>query len=362
MEHRDRMSDRCRHSRGGLLFAAVLVLFVTFAGRAVSQTPLDAGELRHYPLREVTADFALRYIVQLGPGGREPYLQALAQADARLRTLIVLETLRRWLGVQGLHTYFFLHAGDIAPDVLAALRDAQLDHKADIMAEALEVFGPVYPVDHKVRKQLFGYNTSPDINDFDRRLMPITLRFGDRHSMADAIEAYVRRAPWLLDRMEQHRAEMPAENRLRWLQAQLSRHVDISGSVATMQAGLAALPADYRPILVLGLFQLEFGNGGVRQFFFNSAGNLAPEGLAAFEALNLTKHAAVMRKALGMFAEPYERETQTRRVKYFYFSRGTGPWGQELQRHTSEIEAIRDEPYFNAAVLEFARSRDLIPR
>jgi hypothetical protein len=163
-------------------------------------------------------------------------------------------------------------------------------------------------MDYKVRQQLFGYHTSPDINDFDRRLMPITLRFGDRHSMADAIEAYVRRTPWLLDRMEQHRAEVPAETRLRWLQKQLSRHVDsINGLFAPMQAGLAALPADYQLILVLGLFQRQFGKGGVRLFFFNSAGNLAPEVLAAFEALNLTKHATVMRNALAMFAEPYER-------------------------------------------------------
>jgi hypothetical protein len=355
------MSYRCRPGRGGLLFAAVLACFVAIAGRATAQTPFNAGELRHYPLREVTADFALRYVVKLGPGEREQYLQALAQADVRLRTLIVLETLRRWLGVQGLHTYFFLHAGDIAPEVLAALRDAQLDHEADIMAEALAVFGPVYPMDYKVRQQLFGYHTSPDINDFDRRLMPITLRFGDRHSMADAIEAYVRRTPWLLDRMEQHRAEVPAETRLRWLQKQLSRHVDsINGLFAPMQAGLAALPADYQLILVLGLFQRQFGKGGVRLFFFNSAGNLAPEVLAAFEALNLTKHATVMRNALAMFAEPYERNWHSRRLEYF--RRGTLSWNQALQRHTSEIEAIRDEPHFNAAVLEFARSRDLIPR
>ena len=68
----------------------------------------------------------------------------------------------------------------------------------------------------------------------------------------------------------------------------------------------------------------------------------------------------LVRKALGMFAEPYERDNAKRRTKYF--APGTRSWDEQLEAFTYEIEAIRGEPYFGEAVLEFARSRDLIPR
>jgi hypothetical protein len=351
-----------RWRRRSLFRASVLAVLATTAGRALAQPSFDASALRHYPLKEVTADFALTYIVKLGPQGRGPYLQALATLDPRLRTLILLETLRRWFGRgrDGLHTYFFLHAGDVAPEVLMALRDAHLDREADVMAEALAVFGPVYPAEYAVRRKLFGYDTSPDLNAFDLRLMPIALRFGDRAALARAIEAYVRRMPWLLDRMEQHRPQVPEETRLNWLQLQLARHVDLVGPVAAMTAGFLALPPDYRPILVLGLFEWEFSNGGVHQFFFNSAGNLAPEVLEALEALSLPRQAAAMRKALAMFAEPYERDTGKRRARYF--PPGTRPWDKRLESFTYEIEAVEGEPFFTQALLDFARYRDLIPR
>lgn len=340
----------------------MLAVLVATAGRALSQTPFNASELRHYPLQEVTADFALTYIVKLGPDGRGPYLQALATLDPRLRPLILLETMRRWFGRgrDGLHTYFFLHAGDVAPEVLTALREAGLDREAAVMAEALAVFGPVYPADYNVRRKLFGYDSSPDLNAFDLRLMPIARSFGDRAALAKAIEAYIRRTPWLLDRMEQHRPQVPEENRLNWLQLQLTRYVDVFGPVAAISAGLQALPPDYRLILVLGLFEWEFSNGGVHQFFFNSAGNLAPEVLEAFEALNLPRQAAVMRRALAMFAAPYERDTATRRARYF--PSGTKPWDKRLEAFTYEIEAVDGEPFFSQALLDFARYRDLIPR
>lgn len=166
----------------------------------MAQTPFSSAELRHHPLQEVTAAFALPHIVKLGPRGRAPYLEALAQADARLRPLVLLETCRRWLG-----------RGDD------------------------------------------------------------------------------------------------------------------------------------------GLYT-----------FYNTAGDLAPEVVAAFEALGLPQLAAVVRKALGMFAEPYERDNAKRRTKYF--APGTRSWDEQLEAFTYEIEAIRGEPYFGEAVLEFARSRDLIPR
>lgn len=35
-------------------------------------------------------------------------------------------------------------------------------------------------IDHNTRRKLFGYSSSPDLNAFDLRLMPIAQRFGNR--------------------------------------------------------------------------------------------------------------------------------------------------------------------------------------
>lgn len=326
----------------------------------MSQTPFDARSLAQYPLQEVTADFARRCAAMLMIGGRDRYFTALEHIKPRLRTLVLLETLRGGLGRDGLHTYLFLKGGDVAPEVLSALKEAQLDHEADILAEAIAAFGSPYPVKSDVREKLFGCCTSPEFNAFDLRLLAITERFGTTEMFANAIEAYVRRTPWVLERMEQHRGAIDEETRLRWLQLELTRHVDIYAPVERLHSELAALPPDYRLIFVLGIFEREFDKGGMRQFFFNPTGALAPELVEALETLKLERQAALMRKALAVFPAPYERDTRLRRARSF--AHDGDPRDKALQDLTDAMEAVKGEPFFPQAVLDFARSRDLIPR
>lgn len=326
----------------------------------MSEPVFDPERLKHYPLQEVTADFARRYSVQLTVGGRPRFFKELETVEPRLRTLAMLETLRDGLGRDGLHTFLFLNSGDIAPELVDALLDAKLHREAEILSQAIAAFGPVYPVESSVREKLFGYHTSPNLNALDLRLMLITNQFGDSESFAATIESYVRHTPDVLALMEAHRAKVEERTRLHWLQLELTRYVDVYGAVDKMQEQLAKLPPDYRLVLVLGVYGVEFFNGSVHQFFYNQAGVLAPEVVEAFETLKLPRQAAVMRKAIAMFDEPYERDTEKRRARYF--SRGFGDWDKELDRKTYEIEGVEGEPFFVQAVEDFASERGILPR
>jgi hypothetical protein len=211
-----------------------------------------------------------------------------------------------------------------------------------------------------VREKLIGYWYGPELNAFDLQLMPLAVAFGDKVKLGERIEAFVRRSPALLDHMQAHRSTIAEDQRLRWLQLALWREVDIYGSVARMDADLARLPEDYRILLLMGLFAVEFGNGGMHQLFFNSTGAAAPGMQAAFATLGLKGQAAVLIKALAMFAAPYERDTTRRRSRYF--QSGESPWDDALHALTDEFEAVEGEPPYQQAVLAFARARGLLPR
>lgn len=58
--------------------------------------------------------------------------------------------------------------------------------------------------------------------------------------------------------------------------------------------------------------QSEINNGGFAQFFSNSTGVLAPEGVAAFLALGMPKTAETIQKAMNVFGSAYPREREER--------------------------------------------------
>jgi hypothetical protein len=59
----------------------------------------------------------------------------------------------------------------------------------------------------------------------------------------------------------------------------------------------------------------EILNGGLLQFFRNSAGVLAPEAVAAYELLGLPLLAAKLQAAMDWFGSPYPREREDRRAR-----------------------------------------------
>jgi hypothetical protein len=59
--------------------------------------------------------------------------------------------------------------------------------------------------------------------------------------------------------------------------------------------------------------QVEVCNGGLRQFFGNSTGVLAPEAVEGFLAIGQPKTADIVSRAMAHFGEPYPRDRNTRK-------------------------------------------------
>lgn len=60
--------------------------------------------------------------------------------------------------------------------------------------------------------------------------------------------------------------------------------------------------------------QSEVCNGGLLQFFWNTAGLLCPEAIAGFRAIGLGDLANTVKEAASFFGEPYPRERAARRA------------------------------------------------
>jgi hypothetical protein len=74
-----------------------------------------------------------------------------------------------------------------------------------------------------------------------------------------------------------------------------------------------AWPSAYRIIYLLEAFNLEMLNGSVEQFFYNYAGELAPDTVTAMREAGLEKHAQVLQNCIDTFGEPYPADTSARR-------------------------------------------------
>ncbi len=59
--------------------------------------------------------------------------------------------------------------------------------------------------------------------------------------------------------------------------------------------------------------QSEIRNGGLKQFFLNSAGVLAPEAIDGFRAINTFKLAEIVQEVTALFGSPYPRAKSARK-------------------------------------------------
>lgn len=74
----------------------------------------------------------------------------------------------------------------------------------------------------------------------------------------------------------------------------------------------AAAPEASRVLFAAHWCQSEIANGGFSQFFANSTGVLAPEGVSAFRDLGMPQTAAVIEKAMAAFGAVYPRDRDAR--------------------------------------------------
>jgi hypothetical protein len=280
-----------------------------------------------------------KHVVRATRGGPDAYAKKLAALDPELRTLTVLFTLWDNFGRDGLHTFFYLEGGNIAPAIRDGLKQAGLTRELELFTRAMTMIGTPFPVDREVRKKPFGYSRSGgELNAFDHALLEVAKEFGSKEQLAQRIVAHVNKSPALFRHVEGFRARLGEKARLRHLTYALQDKVDWSKSADAIARALAALPPQERHLVALSMFNMEFENGGVHQFFYNSTGDIAPEVHAAMVALDLAPQAELFGRALAMFGKNYPRDNDTRRRKHF--DGKWSDWDEKLSGLTDEFYAL----------------------
>jgi hypothetical protein len=241
----------------------------------------------------------------------------------------------------------------------------------------MALFGPTYPAENKVRERNFGYaSLDQPLNAFDHQMMDISRAFGSRTAFTDTMIAYVDRTPALWHPIEAQRAQLGEMERLRYLNEALMNRIDIwEKPDAQVERRLAALPVEQRTLFAVAIFNAEFENGGVHQFFYNSSGAVAPEVHTALLELDLDRQAAIFKRALDMFGAKFPRDMSRRRDKYFshegwsafdkllsdltddFYALDGGPTVVRLGGNT----AIEGGPGIWSAMATYARAKKMLP-
>jgi hypothetical protein len=307
----------------------------------------------------------------------EKFAKSLAPLDPDLRTLALLHVLWNGLGRDGLHTYFYMKAGQIAPAVRDALAAAGLTREHRLFTQAMALFGQTYPLDTDVRATVFGYATeSQDLNEFDKRLLALSRDFGSRDQWTGIIVGYVNRTPALWKRIEAVRATLSDARRFEYLSVALLADLDLWKPYAEVEKTLARLSGPQRTLAILAAFNFEFENGGVHQFFYNSEGAIAPDVQQALAEVGLERQAELIGRGIAMFGKPYQRDTEQRRETHFHNHEGRNDWDRALSELTDAFYALDGGPQFlhmggdlqidggpglRHAMLAFARRHNLLP-
>ncbi len=258
----------------------------------------------------------------------------------------------------GLHKFFYLWDGQVAPQVANALREAGFAEKAAIFTEAMAMFGTPYSTSDAGRADHFAWNGPrerisetesivPDLNAFDKQMMALGRQFGPMYRLWPGIQTWALGTPALAPWLDAARAAMTDEERMHWLLSQLRLRI---GPVA---AELADAPDPYATLYAVNLFNAEMLNGSVVQFFFNNSGDIAPEVAEALHTIGLDRHAAAVRSGMALCA-PYSRDRATR-LKASKTKPG-------LVGALDDLTPIVDDGAIGPAMLAYASSTDLLPR
>jgi hypothetical protein len=371
--------------RFGIIWAAVVAVAYVLAlpspasAQPTTTAAFDAEQFKTVPAGVVIGDIALEYnwllvIREMADRHtyREAYLTALAKIDQDIRRLVLLDFLRGHSGggteEEGLHTFFFLDSGDVAPEVGEALREAGFERQYQAFSQAIALFGPSYPLERQVREKNFAWSqpgtrvddvtTIPQpLNAFDHKMLALSAQFGTRQQFEDAIDAYVRAHPFLTERVDRARDRLSARKRLDWLTGKLQSRIDLSRSPEDVSRALDALPKPYRTLAVLSIFWDQYYNGGVEQFISNPSGTIAPGVVAALRELGLARDADSLERGLRTFPTPYPVETRQRQD----FLRGHADIDDALEHLTADMRAV-DNGIMLKAMIELAESEGILPR
>jgi hypothetical protein len=333
------------------------------------------ADLKHVRFEDLIGEVVGGYSVRAVIEPPAAFLASLDSLEPEVRTLVLLDVLRNGLGRDGLHTFFYMKGGELAQPIRDALRASGLQREHALFTQAMALFGDEYPTDTPTRGKRYSYSSlDTPMNDFDRQMLEISAKFGSSEAFGRAMAGFVERAPALWQRIEAERSHLGEVARLRYLNQALMQRTATWGE-RDLVTRLAALPTAQRTLLVMNIFNAEFENGGVHQFFLNSSGTFAPEVHAAFVELGLDRQAAIFKKALSMFGAKFERDTAKRQARYFDKPEWND-WDNRLSAITDEFyaldggatvvkigdgAAIEGGPGIWAAMAVYARNNKLLP-
>lgn len=301
---------------------------------------------------------------------RDDYLAKINRDPAPLQDLRLLLGLGEFLhdtSTENLNAYFDNPAAALAPDVLKALNAAGLSERARVMAEAIAIFGPNYPIENKQRADYFSKSflrvdegILPDLSKpptaTEIKLLELGKQFVGKTRFRGEVEAYAARNTVVAAALKQARENLSDENRLSYLQSRLLPGPSGFGDTATIQAEIERMPPPYRTVHVLTLLTGELFNGGMHQFFSNSSGAFAPAAAQALRDIGKDVAAATIDQAIAMFPKPYPiSTTERRRVS---FAHDWNAWDDKLDSLTNAI----DGEDIQKALAIYARQQDILPR
>ncbi len=333
------------------------------------------ADLKHVRFEDLIGEVVGRYSVRAVVDPPAAFVASLNGLDRELRTLVLLDVLRNGLGRDGLHTYFYMQGGELALPIRDAVQAAGFARGHELFVRAMSLFGEEYPVDTAARAKRYSYSSlDTPMNDFDRQMLAIAAEFGSSEAFGAAVASFVERTPALWHRIEAERAHLGEVARLRYLNQALIRRTAAWGDRDFVKR-LAGMPKEQRAVLVMHIFNTEFENGGVHQFFLNSSGMFAPEVYEAFLEMGLDRQAAIFKKALDMFGAKYERDTAKRQARHFDRPEWND-WDKRLSALTDDFyaldggtmvvqigdgAAIEGGPAIWPAMAIYARNKKLLP-
>ncbi len=358
-----------------IAIAAVLLCAAGFATVAQSEEPTVTGSTPTL----VIPPWEVLYLSMTPPSwklivdGTDAYRAAIEINPEPIRTLRYLVELMASTGYiddpngVGLHTFFSMQTGALAPEIVRSLRHAGFTHRADVFQQAIELFGPAYPVDNKRRGRSFAYHfldpTEPTTLDVQAPPTPVDLKlrelgpiFGTNADLKRDITAYVASHPTLITELNQRRDALDPSTRFDFLARQLLVRLDGFAEPDAIERHLATLLQPHRTAVLLALFMGEINNGGMHQFFSNSSGAYAPHVVVELRSLGLDKEADAVAKGLAMFPKPYLVSTTPRRVAHF--QRDWNEWDDRLSDLTDDVDIAA----IAARVIDFADREQILPR
>lgn len=326
--------------------------------------------LRHIPDYDVLSLTFPPDLWQLAIEQRDDYLAKINRDPLPLQHLRLLLGLGEFVhetSTENLSAYFDNPAATLAPDVLKALNAAELSDRARVMAEAIAVFGPNYPIENRKRADFFsksflrvGEGILPDLSKpptaTETKLLELGKQFVGKKKFRGEVEGYAARDPVVSAALKQARENLSDDNRLSYLQEQLLPGPSGFGDAATIQAEIEQMPGPYRTVYVLTLLMGELFNGGMHQFFSNSSGAFALHAAQALRDVGEEALGTTIDQAIAMFPKPYPISTEERRRVSFQHE--WNAWDDQLDALTSSV----DGEDIRKALTTYARRQDILPR